>query len=346
MPPNTNRRYNKSYEKINYTLRPAKAAERKMLCETFSKLSFFNKIEKYRYIGFGSPFFSDFSLFHRGLGINSMICIEKNKQDQSRFEFNKPYKCIELIFGTSNEILPTLSWNIHTILWLDYDGLLNQKVLEDINLFCFKAKPGSIIIVTVNAHEDYLSCNENKVSADDEIYREKYRMEKLKEQVGLKRIPPGIKGIDLSKKNKSKVLRTIINREILDILLNRNGGLSNDEKIIYKQLFNFTYEDNAKMLTVGGILYETSQEKLYEECGLENLEYIRTNEDEYNIRIPSLTFREIKFLDKQIPLLGKDGEKLDITKVDFGELKELPKEDIESYIKIYRYFPNFIESEI
>jgi hypothetical protein len=52
-----------SYRKINYTLRPAKNIERKMLCEAFHKLHPFGKVQNYRYIGFGSTYFSDFILF-------------------------------------------------------------------------------------------------------------------------------------------------------------------------------------------------------------------------------------------------------------------------------------------
>ncbi len=58
-----------SYEKIHYGLRPAKNIERKMMCECFWRLSAFHPVHNYRYIGFGSVYFSDFLLFHKVLGI-------------------------------------------------------------------------------------------------------------------------------------------------------------------------------------------------------------------------------------------------------------------------------------
>ena len=79
-------RMGKSYEEINYAIRPAKCIERKMLCEAFRKLSVFGDVKNYRYIGFGSPFFNDFYLFHKNLSINNMICIEKHEEDKERFE--------------------------------------------------------------------------------------------------------------------------------------------------------------------------------------------------------------------------------------------------------------------
>ncbi len=62
-----------SFEKINYNLRPNKCIERKMMCETLSRLSHLEHLHNYRYIGLGSPYFSDFSLFHKNLGITELI---------------------------------------------------------------------------------------------------------------------------------------------------------------------------------------------------------------------------------------------------------------------------------
>ena len=115
-----------SYESINYSLRPAKNIERRMLCEAFRKLSEFERLDRYRYIGFGSTFFSDFSLFHKSLRITDSISIEKDVQNHERFEFNRPYRCIRIEFGESNEVLPKLAWDVKTIVWLDYDYTLEQ----------------------------------------------------------------------------------------------------------------------------------------------------------------------------------------------------------------------------
>jgi hypothetical protein len=332
----------KSYQKINYSLRPAKSAERKMLCEGFRRLACFNKIEEYRYIGFGSTYFSDFSLIHRSLGINNMMSIEKYAQDRPRFEFNKPYKCIDLRFGLSTEILPTIDWSIPTILWLDYDGNLNSDVLQDIGIFCAKAVPGSMIIISVNAHPDSLQAQNPRYIKS----LNQYRLKRLIEMVGSERIPPSTHGSDLTMKGKAGILRKIIHNEILDTLSRRNGGLSEDQKILYHQIFNFTYQDGAKMLTVGGILYTVSQAEIFEQCGFENLGFFRSSEDAFNIGIPKLTFREIRFLDKKLPQRKQDGEQVSITLEDLGELSVIPEEDIQEYIRIYRYFPNFAEADI
>ena len=89
--------------------RPAKSVERKMLCEALKRLLNFSDLGKYKYIGFGSIFFSDFSLIHKSFGIKDMISIDNKEKDKERFKFNCPYKCVELQFGESNDILPIIS---------------------------------------------------------------------------------------------------------------------------------------------------------------------------------------------------------------------------------------------
>ena len=136
-----------SYKKINYALRPAKNIERKMIVETLSRLRAFYTLESYRYVGLGSPYFSDFSLVHRSLGLQDMTCIEQEAGDVGRFKFNRPFDCIELEFGKSAMILPTLKWQDRpTMIWLDYDDPLDTSMLSDIDVVCSSLTPGSFFL--------------------------------------------------------------------------------------------------------------------------------------------------------------------------------------------------------
>ena len=98
-----------SGRKINYSVRPAKNVERKMMRDFFLRLSHFGRIEDYRYIGFGSKYFSDFIIFHRHLNISEMISIEADTNNRARYEFNKPYSNIRMEWGHSSEVLPKLA---------------------------------------------------------------------------------------------------------------------------------------------------------------------------------------------------------------------------------------------
>ena len=122
-----------------------------MICETISRLHPFGKIAQYRYIGFGSIYFSDFQLLHKTFGIDDLLSIEKDEYAKECFEFNKPFKCVTIDYRSASDVLPGLDWGKKSIVWLDYDTKLDQSILNDISTVCTRACPGSLLIVTVNA---------------------------------------------------------------------------------------------------------------------------------------------------------------------------------------------------
>lgn len=316
-----------SYERIHYGLRPAKNVQRKMLVDAFRRLSEFGSIDSYRYIGFGSTYFSDFSLFHKALGIRNMISIERDVSNRKRFEFNCPFKCIRIAFGNSSDVLPTLGWNARTILWLDYDGTLEPSVLADVRFFCASAITGSVIVVTVNAEPETLD-------------EKAPRLAVLQRRLGRENIPPDVREEELSDWGTARVFRRIITSEILETLSERNGGLTEESRIEYKQLFDFRYQDGDRMLSVGGLLYEKGQEGHLAKCGFDHLDFIRSSLRPDSrpcfIEVPRLTYREIRHLDRQLPRAKR--KKLTVPRV--------PLADIRKYESIYRYFPTFAETEV
>ena len=276
-----------SYEEINYNLRPAKCIERKMLCEAFGRLSVFGKIESYGYIGFGSNYFTDFSLFHKALNICNMTSIEKDTSNKKRFEFNKPFSCIKIEFGNSTEVLPRLNLDSKKIVWLDYDGKLTKDILLDLNYIFSKAVSGSVIIVSINVTPETLS---------DEISES--RLEKIKVEIGSNKVPNDTSEKSFPGWGTARVCRKIILNEISQILNTRNAEYKKENKLCYRQLFNFHYSDNAKMLTTGGIIYDEGHESHLTRCSFNDLSFVRENEEEYIIKVPNLTFKEIRHLDE------------------------------------------------
>ena len=331
-----------SYRKINYRVRPAKSIQRKMLCDAFLRLSFFKPVENYRYVGFGSTTFVDFILFHKMLGIKDMISIEKNEEDKARFEFNNPFDCIRMEYGDSSDVLPSLEWDLKTIVWLDYDGPLNNTILEDIACVSMSLVSGSILIVTVDVESDL----PDPPFTDEDV--QNYRFKKFEERVGSNKVPANLESKNLEGTEMATTCGKVILNEIKQILRNRNGLLSDERKVKYNPLFNFLYEDSAEMLTVGGIFYEARDEASFKQCKFENLEFVRSDttfyedeafcEDEafYKIEVPTLTHRERLYLDKTLPC-GNSGD---------GEQISLTEEDINNYKRLYRYFTIFAEIEL
>jgi hypothetical protein len=313
-----------SYESINYALRPAKAIERKMLCECFRRLTEFGALESFRYVGFGSTYFSDFALVHRALGIQQMVSIEKDIENRQRFQFNRPYRCIEMKYGHSNTVLSTLNWNIPTIGWFDYDDRLDAGILADVQYVTMSASPVSLFAFTVNAHPyDYSETNP--------------RLPQLTELVGEGKVPNGTAEKDLSGWGTAAVSRRIMTNEIRETLNARNGALPTANQILYKQLFYFRYADGAKMLTVGGLLYERRQANLVAKCDFESLSFVQTNSRAncapYSIEVPSLTYREIRHLDGQLPRIRRSRLRS----------PRVPRKDLQRYEALYRHFPHFGE---
>lgn len=315
-----------SYRQIDYRIRPAKSIERKMLADAFRKLSEFGKLESYRYVGFGSLYFSDFKLFHKLLGFNNMVSIEAQEHPtvQERFRYNVPYKCVDLQFGESNVVLPKLPWDIRSIVWLDYDGSLNKSVLQDVSYLTSKLVSGSMLLVTVNASTSAMSEDKSTKLLD-----------RLAALIGAEKMPAGLEARNLAGWDFAKTLRTIIDNEIQDTLVTVNRSRSQGAKIRYKQLFNFHYDDNAKMLTVGGLLFDEGQETSLLRCAFNQLEFFRDGEEAYKIEPPHLTYQERRKIDAKIPFEEGDFEDVPIS-----------KSDIQKYQNCYRYFPHFAETEM
>ncbi len=315
-----------SFEVINYALRPAKAAERKMLCDLIRRLDAFGKVDNYRYIGFGSVYFADFQLLHQIFGISDMVSIEREVEKERRFEFNKPFRCIQLQMGDSGAILPQLDWGKRVIVWLDYDGKLSASVLADVATVCSKARSGSLVLVSVNVQPEATATSTFRE-------QEEQRLQTFKEAVGPGNVPLGLSGADLRGPKLAEVCRRVISNTIRQELASRNGPLGEQDRIQYRQLINFRYADGAKMLTVGGVLYATREEGLATSCSFSALPFVRASEDACEIRAPRLTPKEVRHLNAQLPHLPADQL----------EVPGVPEVDIKDFAAIYRYYPTFGE---
>jgi hypothetical protein len=237
-------------------------------------------------------------------------------------------------FDESHNVLPRLDWDDKpSILWLDYDGKLDRNKLADVNTFFSKAQSGSMIIVSVNAQPD-VDLNVQDIKA--------FRKDELVSRVGQARLPINIDEYTLALSDNYKALRDSINMEIQETLQERNGGLVVEDKMLYKQLFYFTYQDNAIMLTVGGIVYSAKdRDKTLE---FDNLEFSSNGDEVFKIDVPNLTFKEIQALDALLPDKISSKGKLKLVGDEKIKPPKLVEKDIINYMKIYKYFPNFAEA--
>lgn len=101
-------------------------------------------------------------------------------------------------------------------------------------------------------------------------------------------------------------------------------------------MFNFHYEDGAKMLTVGGYFVDDQDLQKLPADSFVDLDFIRLDKEPYLIDVPVLTWREASHLDTRLPRSAPD-----VAKPSW-----LPPEDRQKYGKLYRYFPTYLEAEM
>lgn len=313
-----------SYREIDYRIRPGKYAERLMMIEAFRRLRF-GTVESYQYVGLGSVYFSDFSLVHKALGISKLVSIEKAEHDKKRFEANIPFGCIEMLWGETSTQLPNIDLGLRTIAWLDYDGRLSRSVLGDIREVAKRAVTGSVLAITVQSRFDRATHGDGTDGSVDAI----------KEALGEERVPFDLETKDLRGDGTGALYRNIILEEVSSTLAARNAGCHHAQQMQFRQILNFRYEDGARMMTVAFVFFDSGQQGIFNLCHFEQLDFFRSDEGIFDIAIPKLTPKEVRFLDSQMP-----------NAIENVDLAALPPKDAAQYAKIYRYFPNvaFVDS--
>jgi len=306
-----------SDKKINYNLRPSKSIERKMILEVLKEVCTPKLAKKYKYIGFGSSFFTDFRLIHRGLNITDMISIESKISNEKRVKFNKPFSCIKLEIGFSQEVLPKLNWDKKFVAWLDYETSLKGYMFDDLETCTRNSRGGSFIIITLRRDFDGL----NK--------------EKFEEDFG-ENVFPGLIEEDLQPSKSSATIRKMFVNKITDILDDAYAAYEPEKKMLFKQLFDFTYKDEARMYTFGGVFIESGDERAFKNYNFNKLEFIGVEEEPHDISFPIITNKEYHVLNRILPASRK--KFLGSKSISF-----VPMEHKESYYNAYKFYPAYIE---
>lgn len=315
-----------SFRKVNYSLRPAKHAERRMMGEIFRRVTAFEPLERYSYVGLGSVWFSDFTLFHKILGVEKMISIEQAAGARARFEANKPFN-IEMHFQTTNVALPALDWSRRAIAWMDYDGELTPDILSDCRTLAGRCRSGSIIAVSVNCGRakevNQAEKDENGPSA----------LERFTAVFGRDRTE-GVEDDQLLGSLFATLSRSLIEREIGQALAVRNA--QGQDRYLFKRVAAFTYKDDAPMTTLVGVVHTEADSAHFENCNFASLDFLSAQEEVIDIKVPMLTIKEIRYLQSQLPIR------------DVGDLAldgAIPASDARAFAAMYRYFPNFAALE-
>ncbi|MDR2566444.1 MAG: hypothetical protein LBC97_10415 [Bifidobacteriaceae bacterium] len=287
-----------------YEFRPAKAAQRTMIVDACRRLTAIAPLEDYQYVGFGGLEFVDFVEFHRGLGVALMTSIERDTNIQHRLDFNRPYKSIQILMGEARDQLPQVDWGRLAIVWLDYTDMLTTDILRDVDYVVRSCLPGSVVIVTVNGAATGVPLRE--------------RLANLRDNLG-DLVEDGLNNDDMRAWGPAQV-----ERRVLEATAHAAGRSAHGSP--FRQLFNFHYQDDAKMLTWGGIVTSPSLDRTIETCRFDDLGFTRTREGAFEVRVPVLTEKEIAYLES-----GLVGAK------DLPSIKGVNPKDVRALAQVYRW---------
>lgn len=311
-----------SFEQIDYTIRPAKNIERKMIGEMLGHLRVFRPVSDYVYVGLGSTFFTDFVLYHKLFGIHQMWSIEKETTKQRRVDFNIPFHCIKTEYGETTDVLPRLDWGNPAIVWLDYDGKIDAGIQDDMMFLARNLISSSILIVTTRA-----TSTDFPAGSPPDLERRLALLRKALDD----RIPDDIEPHHLS--DLGGVICRITNSAIRQALSEANAARPDSTSVEASQIMHFRYSDGVKMITLGWIFLNQADTRRYHRSHLSTLPFYKSSTNAFRIQPPKLTFKERKHLDSQLPS-------------DLADCLDVPRSDIAEYARLYRYYPWFTESEI
>lgn len=288
-----------------YAFRPAKRIQRLMLCDLLRCLRVVRPMHEYLYVGLGHWQFVDFELMRREVGIVDMLSIERNTNDQDRFESNLPFSEVRLEFGEAYDHLQGLDPGVPTVVWLDYTSSLRADVLRDLRLLAERLAPGSVIAATVNAHPG----------------REDQRLATLRSLVGEDVVPGDVLEDHLDRSGLPKVQQRILMEQVEDAAATRPDPLR------LRQAMLVTYADAAPMLFWAALLDDGSPELASAYGAMGRVEQFRDADQPLEVTVPVLSTREVTRLNE----LMSQGQP--------PRLRGLTGEQCQAYVDLRRWYP-------
>lgn len=309
-----------SFDIVNYSLRPSKSIQRQIVFDGIRMLKSRLELSEMSYVGLGSIWFSDFVQAHKSLDILRMVSIEEDDTGYCRACFNKPYATVRVRHGHSSEVLAELhddnDWKAHPwVIWLDYDGCLDEAMVGDIRAVIEGTPNDSIFLTTFKGRaRSYGYPNQVK--------------DRLRDLLG-DVVPDDLSSARCKRDKMQETLADLVTDFMKSISVEsaRPGGFVPAFRIIYK--------DTMEMVTVGGIV--PAPENVGSAGEVISDERWRCRPQK-RIVAPLLTIREAVTL---LSLLPRDDglTREEVRKLGF----DLEEEHIEAFERYYREYPMFAQ---
>lgn len=101
------------------------------------------------------------------------------------------------------------------------------------------------------------------------------------------------------------------------------------DKRTAEQVIYFRYRDGAPMCTIGWVIVSDNTRASFDASAFEGLQFHRSGEDAFVIRIPKVTPFEIREMERLLPNL------------EDAEIEWIPPSDRRDFASLYRYLPTF-----
>jgi len=281
-----------------YTQRPSKDVVRQMFVQMMSRLNKVDELNNYRYVGFGALEFIDFDLMHRRLGIDDMVSIEHDGEHGDRYEANKPYQCINILPGSSVNMLPKIDWSKLSIVWLDYECALVEDVFTDVAYLGAKLLPGSALAITLNAEPGRITDRQDRFEAN----------------VTAQRVPQGCDDDTLGEWGWATA-----QQRLLFATLRRETQRRSDAAE-WRPVMNVHYRDDARMQLYVGVIGSPGMNNVLDSCRFRDVPYFSDGLQASVIEVPYLTAHEQSTIRKKLP--RKKRQRLSLPGVDSDRLKQ------------------------
>ena len=306
----------KSYLSVAYDLRPSKQVERRMLLDFFRRLASCGiPVEKFRYTGMGSIHFIDHILFHKFLGIDKLVSVEKEEEIEERIYFNRPFDLVEIHMMEIGEFIPCLNTNEQHIVWADYDYRISRGILDDIRGAAYVLPSGSFVLVTVDAEPP----KDSGGPADNFAY--------------FKNLSGDLWNPNWSSRDFEK--EHLQFRSISLLASAFKEGVAGRPGIEIVPCFSFAYADGHQMATLGVQLGGETEKANLRKLKDQGAEYLVLDFEEppFLIDVPILTRRERLLLESTMP------------SSDYQMASEsgIGEEDFNKFANVYRFLPSYAE---
>lgn len=316
-----------------YHLRPHKAVDRNLFCETLIHIGKIVDLSKYRYIGFGSYEFDEYKLLYRMIGLEDMHSIERDSDIYDRQKFNKPYASIELFNKDCSAYFDEdYDETKQSIVWLDFSDAHDKlSQCNDIAYVCSKLAESDILRITLNAQPSSIKIENQQDKDISSEEKSRLRYDELK-RILENYFPDDSTPEDVTRDKFPLFLAKIV----------RNATYANlDEKLAPIPLCLYSYTDGQQMLTVTLIIGRADDNSKTRRLG--ELGQAFSDWKEYSgvgrwdqiikIDLPPLTVHE------QLEL--RQAQRTEEGLKEVSQRTGIKMDEIRKYYKYVRYYPNY-----